>query len=92
MAETIKEGTGFPKLFLDEEIIPLLVAKGGQVEEANDYCICGCTEPKMVNRDAITTGCAWVNLGAILEMALNDGKIRKYNKRYGVGTGDPRDL
>ena len=89
VAETIKEGTGFPKLFFDEEIIPLLVAKGGPVEEANDYCICGCTEPKMVNRDAITTGCAWVNLGAILEMALNDGKIKKYDRRYGVRTGDP---
>lgn len=90
VAETIKEGTGFPKLFFDEEIIPLLMAKGGQVEEANDYCICGCTEPKMVNRDAITTGCAWVNLGAILEMALNDGKINKYDRQYGVNTGDPR--
>jgi formate C-acetyltransferase len=91
IAETIKEGTGFPKLFFDEEIIPLFLAKGGTVEEANDYCICGCTEAKMLNRDAITTGCAWTNLGAIVEMTLNDGKLRLFGDRQiGVKTGAPR--
>ncbi len=91
IAQTIKEGTGFPKLFFDEEIIPLFLAKGGEVEEANDYCICGCTEAKMLNRDAITTGCAWTNLGAIVEMALNDGKLKLFgDKQIGVETGDAR--
>ncbi len=91
IAETIKEGTGFPKLFFDEEIIPLFLAKGGDIAEANDYCICGCTEAKMLNRDAVTTGCAWVNLGAIVEMTLNDGKLKLFGDRQiGVKTGDPR--
>jgi formate C-acetyltransferase len=44
----------------------------------------------MVNRDAITTGCAWINLGAIVEMALYDGVIRKHNQRIGLSTGDSR--
>lgn len=92
VAETIKEGAGFPKLFFDEEIIPLLISKGGTFEEANDYCISGCTEAKMVNRDAITTGCAWVNLGAIVEMALNDGVVKKHGERIGVSTGDARQF
>lgn len=91
VAETIKEGTGFPKLFFDEEIIPLLLAKGATVEEANDYCICGCTEAKMINRDAVTTGCAWVNLGAVVEMTLRNGRIKAFGDRLiGVETGDPR--
>jgi len=91
IAETIKEGTGFPKLFFDEEIIPLFLAKGAEVAEANDYCICGCTEAKMLNRDAVTTGCAWVNVGAIVEMTLNDGKLKLFGDRQiGVKTGDPR--
>ncbi|MCP4757804.1 MAG: glycyl radical protein [Proteobacteria bacterium] len=90
VAETIKEGVGYPKLFFDEEIIPLLVAKGGEVEEANDYCICGCTEVKMVNRDAITTGCAWINLGAIVEMALYDGVVKKHGRSIGANTGDAK--
>jgi len=93
IAETIKEGTGFPKLFFDAEIIPLFLAKGAEVEEANDYCICGCTEAKMLNRDAVTTGCAWVNLGAVVEMTLNDGLVKSYgDKRIGVSTGDPREF
>jgi formate C-acetyltransferase len=93
VCETIKEGTGFPKLFFDEEIIPLLISKGGEVEEANDYCIAGCTEVKMVNKDAVATGCAWINLGAIVEMTLNDGKLKEFDsQRLGVSTGDPRSF
>lgn len=93
IAETIREGTGFPKLFFDEEIIPLFLAKGAEIAEANDYCICGCTEAKMLNRDAVTTGCAWVNLGSVVEMALHDGRMKSYgNERIGVSTGDPRDF
>ena len=91
ISETIREGTGFPKLFFDEEIIPLFLAKGAEVEEANDYCIAGCTEAKLLNRDAVTTGCAWTNLGALVEMTLNDGKLKSYgDERIGVSTGDPR--
>ena len=93
ICETIKEGTGFPKLFFDEEIIPLFLAKGAEVEEANDYCIAGCTEAKLLNRDAVTTGCAWVNLGAIVEMALNDGHVKRLGpERIGVATGDARQF
>ncbi|MEW6441411.1 MAG: pyruvate formate lyase family protein [bacterium] len=93
IAETIKEGTGFPKLFFDEEIIPLLLAKGGAVAEANDYCICGCTEAKMINRDAVMTGCAWVNLGAAVEMTLRGGRLKVFGDRQtGAPTGDPKEF
>lgn len=91
VCETIKEGTGFPKLFFDEEIVPLFLAKGAEIEEAHDYCIAGCTEAKLLNRDAVTTGCAWLNLGATLEMALRDGHLPRLGPgRIGVATGDAR--
>ena len=91
IAETIKDGSGFPKLFCDDEIIPLLVAKGGSIEEANDYCVTGCSETKMLNREGVATGCAWINLGAILEMTLRDGRLACYGDGLvGIGTGDPR--
>ncbi|MGB5695861.1 MAG: pyruvate formate lyase family protein [Polyangiales bacterium] len=91
VAETIKDGSGFPKLFCDDEIIPLLVAKGGTMEEANDYCITGCSETKMLNREGVATGCAWINLGAILEMTLRDGRMACYGDGIvGIQTGDPR--
>lgn len=93
VAETIKDGSGFPKLFCDDEIIPLLVAKGGTMEEANDYCVTGCSETKMLNREGIATGCAWINLGAILEMTLRNGRMGCYgNGLVGVETGDPRSF
>ncbi|MDJ0866900.1 MAG: pyruvate formate lyase family protein [Myxococcota bacterium] len=91
VCETIKEGTGFPKLFFDEEIIPLFLAKGAELAEAHDYCIAGCTEAKLLNRDGVTTGCAWLNLGAIVEMALRDGHVKRLgDQRLGVATGDAR--
>ncbi|GBF33938.1 pyruvate formate-lyase [Desulfocucumis palustris] len=93
VSETIKEGSGFPKLLNDEEIIPLLLAKGAAIEEANDYCASGCSEVRMVNRETYTSPCAWLNLGSALEMALNDGKIKAFNnERVGAGTGDPRNF
>lgn len=93
VCETIKDGTGFPKLLFDEEIIPLLLAKGADVKEANDYCVAGCTEVKMVNRDALTTGCAWVNMGAMVEMALNDGWLGSVkHEQLGASTGDAKQF
>ncbi|MGD8826537.1 MAG: pyruvate formate lyase family protein, partial [Myxococcales bacterium] len=91
VCETIKDGSGFPKLFCDDEIVPLLVAKGGTLQEANDYCVTGCSETKMLNREGIATGCAWINLGAILEMTLRNGRMRCYGEGLvGLETGDPR--
>ncbi len=93
ICETIKEGTGFPKLFFDDEIIPSYLVKGADVAEANDYCVTGCTEVKIVNKDGIATGCVWINLGAILEMALSDGHVKAFGEeRVGVSTGDPRSF
>jgi pyruvate-formate lyase len=93
VSETIKEGSGFPKMLNDEEIVPLLIAKGANIEEANDYAASGCTEVRMPNRDTYTSPCAWVNLAAVLEMTLNDGRIRAFgNEQFGPKTGDPRNF
>ncbi len=93
VSETIKEGSGFPKMLNDEEIIPLFIAKGAEIEEANDYAASGCTEVRMPNRDTYTSPCAWVNLGAVLEMSLNDGRVKAFgNEQLGPKTGDPRNF
>jgi formate C-acetyltransferase len=91
IATTIKEGSGFPKLINDEEVIPLYLAKGATIEDANDYCVSGCSEVRMPNRDIYTSPCAWVNLGAAFEMTLNDGKMKVFgDEQIGPKTGDPR--
>jgi formate C-acetyltransferase len=90
VAETIKEGSGFPKLINDEEIVPLYVSKGATFEEALDYAVSGCTEARMPNRDTYTSGGAYINFAAALEMALYNGRMKKFgNSPLSTETGDP---
>ncbi|MEG0990022.1 MAG: pyruvate formate lyase family protein, partial [Gordonibacter sp.] len=90
-AETIKEGQGFPKLFNDEEIVPLYVQKGATMAEALDYAVSGCTECRVINRETYINGCATTNLGAVMELTMNNGRLRRFGERQvGLETGDPR--
>ncbi len=90
VAETIKDGAGFPKLINDEEVVPLYVSKGATFEEALDYAVSGCTEARMPNRDTYTSGGAYVNFAAAVEMVLFNGRMLKYGDRVlGLETGDP---
>lgn len=93
VAETIKEGSGFPKLINDEEIIPLLLAKGATFEEAYDYAVSGCAECRMPNRDTYTSPCAYINFAAALEMTLYNGGMKIYGEEaIGLQTGNPVDF
>ena len=92
-AEVIKEGQGFPKLFNDEEIVPLYLAKGATYAEALDYAVSGCTETRIVNRETYVNSCAGLNLGAIVEMTMNNGRMKLWgDKLIGIETGDPRSF
>ncbi|WP_368490883.1 pyruvate formate lyase family protein [Clostridium sp. BJN0013] len=93
VSETIKEGAGFPKLINDEEVIPLLISKGANFEEAYDYAVSGCTECRMPNRDTYTSPCAYINFAAAVEMVLYNGRMKLYGDEViGLETGDPRDF
>ena len=93
VAETIKYGSGFPKLINDEEVVPLYVSKGATFEEALDYAVSGCTEARMPNRDTYTSGGAYINFAAAVEMVLRNGRMKKYGDQVlGVETGDPRNF
>ena len=91
VAETIKEGSGFPKIFNDEEIIPLYLQKGVPLEEINDYSASGCTEVRLPNWDTCLTPHPWMNMAAALEMALNNGRLHHFDNRlFGLECGDAR--
>jgi len=91
MAETIKEGSGFPKLINDEEVIPLLLAKGARLEDAYDYAVSGCSECRMPNAETYTSPCAYINFPAALEMTMYNGKMKlQGDEIIGLQTGDPR--
>ncbi len=93
LALTIQEGSGFPKLINDEEIIPILLSKGAEFSEANDYAVSGCTEVRMPNRDTYTAPCPYVNLGAAVELTMNNGRMLKYgDELLTLETGDPESF
>lgn len=93
VAETIKDGAGFPKLINDEEVIPLLLAKGATFEEAYDYSVSGCAEVRMPNRDTYTSPCAYINFAAAVEMTIYNGKMLKYgDEQIGLQTGEAEDF
>lgn len=93
VAKTIKEGSGYPKLINDEEIVPLLISKGATFEEAYDYAVSGCTEARMPNKDTYTATHSYVNIGSVLELALYNGRTFKTGEELiGLETGNPEEF
>ncbi|MBZ4686698.1 MAG: formate acetyltransferase [Clostridiales bacterium] len=75
IVDLIKEGTGFPKLLNDEEIIPRILQNGVSINDARDYTPCACTEVRLLDIDTyMAVGCN-PNTVAALEMAMNDGVV-----------------
>ncbi len=92
VAETMKVGQGYPKLFNDEEIIPLLMAKGVPCRDANDYAASGCTEVRCPNVGAFTAASHQINLCAVLDLTLHNGRMASSGDLLlGLETGDPRE-
>ncbi len=90
VAETIKDGTGYPKLLNDEEIIPCMLAKGARYEEVYDYAASGCSEARLPNHETYTSSCNLLNMPASVELVLYRGHMLKYGDEIlGLDTGDP---
>ncbi|WFS62804.1 glycyl radical protein [Pseudodesulfovibrio thermohalotolerans] len=93
IAETIKDGSGFPKLINDEEVIPLYTAKGAPYDQAMDYSVSGCTEARMPNIETYTSGCVYVNFATAVEMTMHNGRMLKYGDEViGLETGDVTEM
>ncbi|MEL7564572.1 MAG: pyruvate formate lyase family protein [Dehalobacterium sp.] len=75
VVDLIKEGTGFPKLLNDEEIIPQVIYNGTTIQEARDYVPCACTEVRLLDLDTYMAVGGNLNTPAALEMAMNDGVV-----------------
>lgn len=93
VAETIKQGTGHPKLLNDEEIIPVYLSKGASFAEANDYAVSGCTETRLVNRETWTSKGPAINLAALIELTLHNGRMKAYgDELLTIETGELKDF
>lgn len=88
-SRALVRGRCIPVLLNDEEIIPMLEAKGGSLAEARDYCGSGYSEVRMINRNTYFTGTTWINLIPVLEMAISDGCCSLAGGRQvGLPTGE----
>ncbi len=90
--ESIRMGLTMPAIYHDDAGIRMLLNKGVPLSEAWDWTPCGCVETNLSGRMKQYTDMADVNMGGIIEMALNDGVSRKTGKRVSVSTGDPANF
>ncbi len=93
VAETIKQGAGYPKLLNDEEIIPLHLAKGAPLADIYNYAASGCAEIRMPRVDTYTSCHTQINFAAAVELALYNGRMKKFgDELLTLETGDPRSF
>lgn len=89
IALTVKDGSGFPKLINDEEVIPLYTSKGAPHDQAMDYSVSACTEIRLPNSETYTSGCPYINFATAIEMTMYNGRMLKYGDEIiGLETGD----
>ena len=87
--EAIRQGLSMPAVYHDDAGIRMLLNKGVPLSEAWDWNPCGCVETNLAGRMKQYTDMADINMGGIVEMALNNGVSRKTGKQVSVKTGDP---
>ena len=81
-------GTGHPKYYNDSVITFSMASRGLSIEEARDYSVMGCVEPRAYGEGIHITG-GHVNVPIALELALNNGIWLASGKRIGLETGTP---
>ena len=92
VVELIRQGTGFPAFHSDELGVMMLMNKGVPLKEAYNWNPCGCVETNLEGRLRHYTALADINLGAMVEFALLDGKNRKSGQYIAARSGDPRQF
>ena len=76
-------GHSTPSLFNDDSLLPMLAKQGIATADLPDYSIAGCQEPLIMGKASLNTTNTWLNLGKVLELALNDGKSTLTGKQIG---------
>ena len=88
--EMNQDGQANPAFFGDKVVVPMMVDKGGSLEEARDWTIVGCVEPHPgggTSDGSPTSG--YLNALKCLELVLHNGVDLITGKEVGLKTGDP---
>lgn len=94
VAKAMRMGTGEPKMFSDQVIIPSMVDRGISLEDARNYVIVGCVEPSVPGREYGWHDSSYFSIARVLELALNDGYALglEDQDRLGPATGQLADF
>lgn len=84
--ELSRLGLGVPAFYNDEVIITALADRGVALKDARRYGIIGCVEPQCPGKTEGWHDSAFFNLGKLLEITLNGGKVN--GKQLGPVTPD----
>ena len=90
--ESIRMGLTMPAVYTNDVGIRMMQNKGVPLSEAWDWNPCGCVETNLSGRMKQYTDIADINMGAMVEFALNDGVSRITGEQVSVSTGDPRNF
>lgn len=91
-SEANRMGLTMPAVYHDDAGIRMMLNKGVPLSEAWDWNPCGCVETNLSGRMKQYTDMADINMGGVIEMALNDGISRKTGEQVSISTGDPRNF
>jgi formate C-acetyltransferase len=90
--ESIGMGLTMPAIYSNDVGVRMLLNKGIPLREAWNWNPCGCVETNLTGKLKEYTDIADINLGEVIELALNDGISRTTGKRVSISTGDPRNF
>jgi formate C-acetyltransferase len=92
--KAMRMGTGEPKIFSDQVIIPAMMNRGITREDARNYAIVGCVEMSVPGREYGWHDSAYFSMARVLEMAINDGYALGHEDagRLGPATGRFEDF
>lgn len=90
--EAIGMGLTMPAIFNNDVGTSMMQNKGVPLKDAWDWSPGGCVETYLSGKLKNYDDMADINMGAMVEFALNDGVSRITGERVSVSTGDPRDF
>ena len=87
--DTIRTGIGYPSLFNDEALIPLLEKWGVPSKDAKGYAVSGCVYMEIPGKNITRRVEGYFVLAKCLWWALHQGVDPKTDEQWGAGTSDP---
>jgi choline trimethylamine-lyase len=91
-SEVIETGIGYPSLFNDGALIPLLEKWGVPTRDARDYAVSGCVYMEIPGKNITRRVMGYFVLAKCLWWALHKGVNPKTGEQRGARTPDPHDF